>query len=453
MGIHPEGVSNPEDLSEIVEQTLKHSVKTDHPHFLNALYHGTDYYGKVGSYVSEIMNTNGYSYEVGPVFTLVENSLIKWAVDMVGWKSGDGLTCPGGSLANMYAIIMARHKRFPEMKKTGISGQPPMVIFTSEESHYSIAKGASWTGIGLDNVVSIATDDKGRMIPEELEKAIVEVKGQGKVPLMVNATLGSTVIGAFDDLTAIRKVLDKFRTGPDDWIWLHGDAAWGGAYLLSPKLKAEFMSGSHLSDSFAWNPHKMLGAPLQASILVYNDDEGNKQLLSQANCASASYLFQQDKFYDVSYDTGDKSVQCGRKTDAFKIWFMLKARGQDHFAKAVEQTHDMSRHLVAEIEAHGNFEMVLEPSCTNVNFVYVPPKLRELKGRIPESEWNARLDKVAPQIKEKMMKEGTLMVAYQPLKFKGLNNFFRMVFHCQPLPTKDTVQFIVSEIDRLEKNL
>ena len=451
LDIHAKGVDKLDDLANIVDQTLEHSVKTDHPHFLNALYHGTDFYGKIGGYVSEVMNTNGYSYEVGPLFTLVEKNLIKYTVDKVGWISGDGLTCPGGSLANIYAMVMARHYRFPDTKRTGISGQAPMVIFTSEESHYSVAKGASWTGIGLNNVIKVTTNKRGQMIPEELEKAIVEVKNQGKVPLMVNATLGSTVIGAFDDVVAINQVLDKFRVDGD--IWLHADAAWGGGYLLSPKLKAEYISGSHLCDSFAWNPHKMIGAPLQASIFVYNNQGPRSNLLNQANCASASYLFQQDKFYDVSYDTGDKSVQCGRKTDAFKVWFMLKARGEDYFTKAVEQAHDMSRHLVAEINSHGNFEMVLEPSCTNVNFVYIPPRLKEAKGKISEEEWSERLSKVAPVIKERMMKEGTLMVAYQPLNFKGLTNFFRMVFHCQPLPTKETVHFVLNEIDRLGKNL
>lgn len=53
----------------------------------------------------------------------------------------------------------------------------------------------------------------------------------------------------------------------------------------------------------------MLGAPFQCSLFLVR----GKNLLHEANCAGATYLFQQDKFYDVSWDTGDKSVQCGRK--------------------------------------------------------------------------------------------------------------------------------------------
>lgn len=73
--------------------------------------------------------------------------------------------------------------------------------------------------------------------------------------------------------------------------------------------------GSELVDSIAWNPHKMLGAPLQSSPFITK----HKGLLHEANSAAARYLFQQDKFYDMTYDTGDKSIQCGRKVDAFKV--------------------------------------------------------------------------------------------------------------------------------------
>ena len=85
--------------------------------------------------------------------------------------------------------------------------------------------------------------------------------------------------------------------------------------------------GCELVDSLAWNPHKMMGAPIQTSIFITRHGKA----LSEANSASASYLFQKDKFYDIGYDTGDKSIQCGRKPDAFKFWFMLKAKGEKYF--------------------------------------------------------------------------------------------------------------------------
>ena len=105
---------------------------------------------------------------------------------------------------------------------------------------------------------------------------------------------------------------------------------------------------NNLSFKKAWNPHKMIGAPLQSNIFVTQ----KSGLLAQCNSASASYLFQQDKFYDVSYDTGDKSVQCGRKVDAFQVWFMLKTRGERYFCEAVENAFDQVLHASYNIVNH-----------------------------------------------------------------------------------------------------
>ncbi len=108
-----------------------------------------------------------------------------------------------------------------------------LVIFTSEDSHYSVVKGANWLGFGVENVVKVKTNDRGEMIPEELDKCIENVIKEGKVPLAVNATCGTTVLGGYDDLEAISGVCRKFNPA----IWLHVDACWGGTVMLSNKYK------------------------------------------------------------------------------------------------------------------------------------------------------------------------------------------------------------------------
>jgi glutamate/tyrosine decarboxylase-like PLP-dependent enzyme len=152
-----------------------------------------------------------------------------------GWASniGDGIMAPGGSIANMYGMVLARHKMFPETKKEGVAciGKP-LVAFTSEESHYSIVKSANWLGLGMDNVVKVKTDVRGRMIDAELDKAIVKAKANGKIPFFVNGTSGSTVMGSFDPLDKLSAVCKKHGG-----IWLHVDGAWGGSFILSEKHK------------------------------------------------------------------------------------------------------------------------------------------------------------------------------------------------------------------------
>ena len=66
-------------------------------------------------------------------------------------------------------------------------------------------------------------------------------------------------------------------------------------------------------------------------------------LLEACNSSNATYLFQQDKHYDVSYDTGDKAIQCGRHNDVFKLWLMWRAKGDSGIEEQIERLMDLSR--------------------------------------------------------------------------------------------------------------
>ena len=120
------------------------------------------------------------------------------------------------------------------------------------------------------------------MIPEELDKCIKLVKDEGRIPYFVNATSGSTVLGAYDDLDALADVCQANN------VWIHVDACWGGSVVFSKKLR-HLMKGMERMDSIAWNPHKMVGAPLQTSAFIVK----HKGLLHTTNSANATYLFQQ----------------------------------------------------------------------------------------------------------------------------------------------------------------
>lgn len=431
-----------EALEKICIKAAKYSVKTCTPKFYNQLYHGVDEFGLAGSWLSDALNTNNYTFEVAPVFILAERAILEYIRRKFGWTQGDGIFCPGGSISNMYGIILARHKAFPEIKTKGLlHGGKPLVIFTSDESHYSISKGANWLGIGTENVIKIKTDDSGKMIPDLLEQAIEQARAEGKVPFFVNATAGSTVMGAFDDLNAISQICKR------QGLWMHVDACWGGAVVLSSVHK-RLIDGCQFADSIAWNPHKMIGAPLQCSAFIVR----HAGLLHQANSASATYLFQQDKFYDVKYDTGDKSVQCGRKVDGFKLWLMMKARGETYFEGLVDNAFAQAKYFMNLVEKTPGFRPAFEFgfSCTNVCFEYIPERLR---GCVETPEWKEELAQIPPKLKEALIKKGSMMIGYQPLKHKNKDNFFRMVVHCVPPPTQEDMDFAIKELDLCGKFL
>jgi glutamate decarboxylase len=195
---------------------------------------------------------------------------------------------------------------------------------------------AAASGLGTDNCISVPCNEKGQMIPEELERLVLKSISDGKIPFMVTGTAGSTVFGAFDPINPIADICEKHH------LWLHIDAAWGGGLLMSEKFRYKF-EGITRADSVTWNPHKMMNVLLQCSTVHFKQnvsldfrqiclilrvifDSFSQSLLYHCNRMCADYLFQQDKHYDVTYDTGDKVIQCGRHNDIFKFWLLWRAK-------------------------------------------------------------------------------------------------------------------------------
>uniref|UniRef100_A0A8C7YRC4 Glutamate decarboxylase 2 n=1 Tax=Oryzias sinensis TaxID=183150 RepID=A0A8C7YRC4_9TELE len=407
-----------DDILISCRATLKYAIKTAHPRYFNQLSTGLDMVGLAADWLTSTANTNMFTYEVAPVFVLLEYVTLKKMREIIGWPEGrgDGIFSPGGAISNMYAMLLARFKMFPEVKEKGMSSVPRLVAFTSEHSHFSIKKGAAALGIGTESVICIKADECGKMIPADLERRILE----GFVPFFVSATAGTTVYGAFDPLIAISDICKKYN------IWMHVDGAWGGSLLMSRRHRWK-LDGVERANSVTWNPHKMMSVPLQCSALLVRE-EG---LMQNCNQMHACYLFQQDKQYDLSYDTGDKALQCGRHVDIFKLWLMWRAKGTIGFEAQIDRCLELSEYLYNKIKDRDGYEMVFDGK------VRWRPSFRGWSG-------------VAPVIKARMMEYGTTMVSYQPQGDKV--NFFRMVIS-NPAATFEDIDFLIEEIERLGHDL
>merc|ERR1712241_32334 len=429
----------PQSLEQILTDcgnSLKYQVKTGHPHFFNQLSQGLDVISMAGEWLAATANTNMFTYEIAPVFIMMEHEVLKKMREIIGFEGGDSILAPGGSISNMYGLLSARHKLFPQHKKYGmraIKGQ--LMMYTSQHHHYSIKGGASAIGLGLDNCVQVACDERGKMIPEELEKQILKHKEEGHLPFFVNCTTGTTVYGAYDPISEIADICEQHG------IWLHIDAAWGGGLIMSRKYKEKRFKGIERASSVTWNPHKLMGTLLQCSTLHIRENG----LLISCNQMSADYLFQTDKCYDCTYDTGDKVIQCGRHNDIFKFWLQWRSRGMKGFERQIDRLMELTQYQVAKMKAMPEkFHLITpEPECTNVSFWYVPKRLRDEKK---DHYWEDELGKCTSIIKGRMMKKGSMMVSYQPLG--RIPNFFRSIISNQA-QTEEDIDFMLQEIDAL----
>lgn len=422
-------------LIAAVDLVLKHSVHTAHPRFINQNFAGPDSVSVVGDWLATALNTSAATFEIAPVFTLMESAVLAKLGRVAGYldASSDsvptlppGLFAPGGSSATLYALQLARHRLLPDVRTTGLTGQR-LTLFVSASGHYAASKSAAMLGIGTDAVIKVATDEEGAIIPQALADAVEASLAAGEVPFAVIATAGTTVTSAFDDLNAVADITEKYG------LWMHVDGAYGGSAAFSPTHR-HLLDGVERSDSFLWNLHKMMGMTQQSSALLVREPE----LLEACFSLKANYLFQPDKLH-AEFDSGDRTFQCGRRIDVMKLWLAWKHHGDQGFAARIDHAVEMAEHARARIaKSDGEFEPVAG-TFTNVVFAWVPPHLRPLQMS-PNSiealppEVREELHGIPPKIKARMQAEGTAMMGFQPIS--GVNTF-RLLFMNPSVSTED----------------
>ncbi len=430
-------------LIAAVDLVIDRSVHTRHPRFFNQNFAGADPVAIVGDWLAASLNTTLATYEMAPVFTLMENAVLSRLAELVGYRSATnsanqlespaGVMCPGGSTANMMALQLARHRKRPDSIRTGTGGER-LTIFTSASGHYSTSKAAAVLGLGTEAVVKVPDGPDGSMDAVALRNAVEASKAAGQVPFAIVATAGTTVTGAFDDLDALADVAEEFD------LWLHVDACFGGAALFSPRIH-HLLDGVDRTDSFVWNPHKMMGLTQQCTLFVVSEPER----LDACFSSKADYLFQPDKL-NAELDSGDRTFLCARRVDALKIWLTWKARGDSGFTERTNHALDLADYTRAAIaNSDGRFVVVAPGPYVNVVFRWLPPVLRNTTSSIDDLSPQLRqaLHDVAPGIKARMQTEGTAMVGYQPIH--GLNAF-RLLF-MNPEVTTDDVDETLRLID------
>lgn len=394
-----------DSLQQIMGQAVRFTPDVQNPTYLSYLYSAPDPVGLLGDWLASLLNTNVHAYEASPFFSLAEVEVVKALVRVVGYGEGsDGVFCPGGSYSNMLALHMARARFFRENRP---AEHGDLVCFVSEGAHYSFDRAAALLGLGQSGLVKIKTDSKGRMSAGDLEKKIQQSLDGGRSPFMVCATLGTTVLGAFDPLTDIKKVISGFKD-----LWLHVDGAWGGAVMMSSRFRFK-ARGIEDADSVTWDFHKALGAPVLCSVLL----QKRRVSFSDTVAADMSYLFHGEGWEQEMFDLGKKTPQCGRRADAFKFWLMWKIRGGEYFSNQVEKRFSLTRELLVLIKANPCF-LILdnEPDYWNIAFWYLPEQLRHLTAlKDASKKEKALLEYFTVAIHQGMKQEGRVMINYASL--------------------------------------
>ncbi len=343
------------DFKATLKSIIKSTPKTASKAFFNQLFGGRISRATLGDLLAVMLNNSMYTYKVAGVQVGIEKVILEQICERVGYgKESDGTIAPGGSMCNYMALLMARDAFDATIRNEGVSNK--LIAYTSDSSHYSVTKNASFVGIGRHQVRSVKTNAKGELLAEDLERQIQDDINKGDHPFFVNATAGTTVLGAFDDVVSISKVCKTHN------LWLHLDGAYCGSVIFSKQYK-HLTNGIELTDSFSLNAHKMLGTPLGCSILVTKD----KKHLYQSFSNDADYLYQTD---DDAFNLGKTSLQCGRRNDALKLWTLWKSVGNMGLEKIVDHQFHLADIARDYIKLNSNYTLYSFDDSISVCFNY-----------------------------------------------------------------------------------
>lgn len=241
--------------------------------------------------------------------------------------------------------------------------------------------------------------------------------------------------------------------GKDASIWLHIDGSWGGAVLMSSKYN-HYLRGSERADSFVFNPHKMLGIPLQCSALLMRESKR----LARTCASNAEYLFHPSP--DAAYDLGDKTLQCGRKVDCLKLFLAWRYYGTNGFGERVDHAFRMSQYAAKLVRESPEFMLAVNVTSANVCFWYLP-KLDHTRSKIQnaiKSKQNQEaqlgdvlqpygdiLDRCVKDMYKTMQERGKVLLNHNPISEQKLPRCFRLVLN-HPSVSESLINEVFEEL-------
>ncbi len=366
-------------LEAAVQGLTRHQVHAPHPRYFGLFNPAPTTMGIAGDALAAAFNPQLAAWSHNPFAAEVEQHLVRALAGRFGYDPAraEGTFCSGGAEANHTALAVALLREFPEAARRGLLGlrsQP--VLYVSLDAHHSFMKAARLCGIGTEAVREVGLDARQRMSPADLAARIAEDRAAGHTPFLVVATAGTTGGGIVDPLRELAEVADE------EGLWLHVDAAWGGAAALVPEL-CPLLAGIERADSITFDAHKWLSVPMGAGIYL-NRHPG---LLERTFRVPAAYMPREAAGLPVA-DPYAHSMQWSRRFTGLKLFLSLAVAGWEGYERTVRRQVELGDVLRRRLAAEG-WEVVNDTPLPVVCFV---------DARAPEGRSAPFLEQVAAAV-------------------------------------------------------
>ncbi|OTG94838.1 pyridoxal phosphate-dependent decarboxylase family protein [Acinetobacter sp. ANC 3832] len=369
-----EGLGVQKSLERMVDLFLNKSLKVHHPHSLAHLHCPTMVTSQIAEVLINATNQSMDSWDQSPAGSLMEVQLIDWLRQKVGYGAGQaGVFTSGGTQSNLMGVLLARDACISKHWKDE-NGKPWSVqrdgipadamrnvkVICSENAHFSVQKNMAMMGMGFQSVVTVPVNENAQMDTEALEKTMAHLQAEGKIVACVVATAGTTDAGAIDPLKKIRDITNQYGT------WMHIDAAWGGALILSNDFRS-MLDGIELSDSITLDFHKHYFQTISCGAFLLKDEANYRFMHYEAEYLNSAY----DEEHGVP-NLVSKSLQTTRRFDALKLWMTVESLGEELYGSMIDHGVVLTRQVADYIKATDGLEMLVDPQFASVLFRVIP---------------------------------------------------------------------------------
>jgi glutamate/tyrosine decarboxylase-like PLP-dependent enzyme len=334
-------------IDELVTGADAGIVASAGPRYFGFVVGGTLPAALAADWLTSTWDQNAAGFPSAPAAMVVEEIVAGWLLDLLGLPPTASVGfVTGGAMANFTALAAARGEVLRragwDVEVNGLPGAPPIRVLAGEHAHFTISTAVRLLGLGAANVRPIGTDDQGRIVVDELRRALDEGDG----PAIVCAQAGSIETGATDPLAEI--VAEAHAHG----AWCHVDGAFGLWAAASPRQR-EMLRGVELADSWATDAHKWLNVPYDSGICIVANPTAHRSATSLF--ANAAY------FPDPEADErhGFEWVpELSRRARGFTIYAALRSLGRRGLAALVEGCCLRAREMAALLREGDGVEVL-----------------------------------------------------------------------------------------------
>jgi len=374
---------------------LRHAVDPAHPAAAAHLHCAPLHVALAGELLAAATNPSLDSWDQAPVATHLERRLVQALAAEAGYDpaTADGVLTSGGTQSNLMGLLLARDAAGRRLgRDLAAAGLGPEAarwrILCSEAAHFSVRRAASLLGLGHEAVVSVATGADGRLRPAALDHAVERLRSLDLEPIALVATAGTTDLGAIDPLPALAERARRQR------LWLHVDAAVGGALLFSERHRAR-LEGLAEADSITIDFHKLLWQPLACGLFLVRDAAALAPL-----DVDVAYLNEDgdDADWRMPHLVG-KSLATSRRFDALKVLLTFQALGRRTLGALLDRTLELAAIAGALVAAEPALALARAPALSTVVFRYLP---------VPDDP--DRSDRLNAAIRTRLLAEGAAVV-------------------------------------------